>query len=504
MGCDLCIIDDAFMAPAVACGIERYGSYTGAGLNILMQQKNGWEREQMVHNLCSRVIEDIDEAQGSPRWILRAFSNPEFFVNAFDNENYRSDIIIFDWEYTAEIDQVAYLKHILCTTHALVFVYSQQDTVKLKSITDEHLDEYNQRLCIIDKSPEESYSVLLGRAKEMQAQNFSFKFGRELRTVTNKSLDEIFRRLGDMDFGKVIDCLISQNSDDSSAVVDSELKGIISSKIKDTLKESPELHAFFERKEISAEISHELLELTSETIKNNITATCNFFDTQTFTLEPPVGPLPFEELWSYRLYHIPRIEDKKIRTGDLIRERGTNNDVLFFVLNGDCDLQRFWKKCGGVLVLVELLNISAMTPEIRMRSGSIASLNADFRNKITLISSFSNGNGSKAIAGAPICIPYVPLREDNIHADYLIYPLRISSHEVEVPSIGEIKLDAKKLAVLSVAYEHTNFERICSINEPFAAPLKWSILSQLYGWGSPDYPAALQQNLKDKIKGIFQ
>jgi len=502
MGYDLCIIDDAFMGPAIECKIERHGSYTGAGLSILMQQKTGWEREPMVHELCSLVLGDMDEVKATPRWVLRAFSNPEFFINAFEDENYRSDIIIFDWEYMTEVDQVFYLRKILTSSHASIIIYSQQEIDKIKPTVNENLEEFINRILIIDKSPDESFNALLRTAKQMQEESFAFKFGKELRTITNKSLDDILCRLSSIDFNKVIDCLVKQNDDAGSGAVDAELKTIISSKIKDILKESPELNSFLETKGIPSETSQELLELTSETIKNHIVSACNFFEESTLAPESTDTPLPFEDLWSYRLYHTPRADDKMVRTGDLIKEHGANSDILFFVLNGDCDLQHFWKKCGGMLVLVELLNISSMSSEIQERAKSITSINSKFKQNFREITSFSNGNSLSSIAGAPILIPYVPVIKGGVYADYLLFPLRVSSYNV--PIIDGAEIDNKYLAKSPLIYDYIKYERVCSISEPFAAPLKWTILSHLYGWGSPDYPEALQKNLSAKIKGIFQ
>ena len=500
MSHNLCIIDDAFMQPAIACNIEQYTSYSGAGLDILLKREE-WADDIVVRDLCKLVLDDVDQEKQTKRWELRAFSNPEFFIDAFNDEQYRSDIIIFDWEYsTGDVDQVGYLKRILQNSHAFIFIYSRQNSSSIKDTIDEALLGYLERVKIIEKHAAKSYEELLNVVLEKQESNFAFKFGNELRNITLKSINDVLCELSNMNFESVVKCLISQHEDDDIDVVDSELKQIVGAKVKDMLKESPELQSLLESKGISTDAINEFLELAAENIKNNISFADSFWPGAR-TPEHPGTPLPFDKLWSYRLYYIPRKEDKMVRTGDIIKDQSGNSN-LYFVLNGDCNLQRFWKDCGGQLVLVELVNIATNKETIKDYASKIATINSDFKGNFKTISSLTNGEKLKPIGGAPILLPYIP--QNDSYNDFLLFPLRVSSFSIPEPSENDAPLAPKKLANTPLSYETTQYERVCSVSEPFVGPLKWAILSQLYGWGSPDYPVELQQVLASKVKGIFQ
>lgn len=502
MGNNLCIIDDAFMAPAINCELEQYGSYTGAGLATLLAQSN-WGVDQVVCDLCRRAFDDKDE-QNAVRWNLRAFSSPEHFFNAFDAEQYRSDIIIFDWEYQYEIDQVECLNRILSQSYSFILIYSQQEVEDIQKIISEGLSEYQHRIKIIDKDPNESYSDLLETARDKQENNFAFKFGQELRHITIKSLENVLHALSQMDFDRVLRCLLSNHDCGDIDAADSEIKQIISAKLKDALKESPELHQFLADKNIPVDVANELLELSAENIKNNIISSDTFVESPVSKPDPGENALLFQELWSYRLYHIPRKEDQVVRTGDLIKNRDEDVKKLYFVLNADCNLQRFWKTCGGQLVLVELLDIPANTDYIKERVAEVAEINSKLRGKFKKISSLTNVESLKAIPGAPVLLPFVPIEKNNLR-NFMLFPLQVISCRISVPKGDSDEAnDIKKIADICLDYKHTQYERICSVSEPFVGSLKWAILSQLYGWGSPDYPDSLQCKLAEDIKGLFQ
>ncbi|MDL2271799.1 hypothetical protein LJC23_02060 [Desulfovibrio sp. OttesenSCG-928-I05] len=499
MGHNLCIIDDAFMQPAVACEIEQYTSYSGAGLDVLLKQE-GWNEDTVVRDLCKLFLNDIDKEKQTKRWNLRAFSNPEFFINAFNDEQYRSDIIIFDWEYsTGDVDQIDYLKKILRNSHTLIFIYSRQNISSIEEAIKDPLSEYLDRVKIIEKHAEQSYNELCNTVREKQESDFAFKFGNKLRNITSKSINDVLFELSNMNFDSVVKCLISQHEDSEIAAIDSELKQIIGAKIKDMLKESPELHSLLKDNGIPNDAISEFLELTAESIKNNITFAESFWD-GTRVPDSSDMPLPYDRLWSYRLYYTPRQEDQMVRTGDIIRNQSGAN--LYFVLNGDCSLQRFWKDCGGQLLLVEIVNIASDSARIKNYTSKIAAINSDFKKRFESISSLTNGERLKPLGGAPVLLPYVPV--DGSYSDFLLFPLRVSSLSIPEPSENGASLDPKKLVKTPLSYEATNYERVCSVSEPFVGPLKWAILSQLYGWGSPDYPVELQKVLAKKIKDIFQ
>ena len=42
-------------------------------------------------------------------WIVTAFSNPNFYLNCFDRELFRCDVLVFDWDYPGGLDYEAVL-----------------------------------------------------------------------------------------------------------------------------------------------------------------------------------------------------------------------------------------------------------------------------------------------------------------------------------------------------------------------------------------------------------
>ena len=66
----------------------------------------------------------------APKWDVFGFTNPSFYINAIDDGMFRSDVIVFDWDYpepqnATDTNSESILKQILDRTFCLVFIFSR-------------------------------------------------------------------------------------------------------------------------------------------------------------------------------------------------------------------------------------------------------------------------------------------------------------------------------------------------------------------------------------------
>ena len=334
--------------------------------------------------------------------------------------------------------------------------------------------------------------------KEKQRNNFAFKFGKNLRIITNKSLDDVLLHLSDMD----IDKIIKHFGEEESESIDTTIKELIGIKIKDKIRESKDLQSFLRVSKLKTFLKiGQFAEIISEKIKNDIIQS-NLIYTPSKTqeaLEEDGTDDALEKLWSYRLYH--HNDDGFVRTGDLIKKAGEYDGVLYLVLTGSCDLHRFWKSTGSRINLVELLDISLHAEVIKNTTALVENVNSNYKRKISAVSSLTNGMGLKAISGKPLMMPYVPVPGEDKKKDFLLFPKNIHSSKLEMPSALTDKSVKKRN--IPLRYEHCDYELVCAISDPFLAPLIGTVISDLFGWGVPDFSSVIQNTLGNKAKGVL-
>lgn len=504
MGNTLCIIDDGFMTPASARGVERHKHFSISTIEVFLGEE--WGAEHALKSLCDKLINDEDES-GQKKWRLTAFTNPHFFDDTFDDENFRSDVVIFDWEYhqLPDFDQINFLRELLTKTHAHIFIFSGQDQEEhIISLLDEELSEYkDKRIFFLNKDNDADYAVaasnLQGIITEAQERNFSFKFGKELRKITNQSLDDVLFHLSEMNIEKIIEHF----GEEESEPIDSAVKELIGVKIKDKIAESNRFQEFLKKSKLrTLSKIGQFAEIISEKIKNDIIQAELPHVPEEAAGEAVEDPALLEKLWSYRLYHYT--DDGFVRTGDLIRRSGEYDGRLYLVLTGPCDLHRFWKNTGHKLNVVELLDIEVHASEVKEITNFTSKINSDFRNKKFKngISSLTNKESLRAISGKPIMVPYVPFKNENIKKDFLLFPKNISGVHLAKPT----DLEAKQINERNIPlkYEHCDYELVCAISDPFLSPLVGTVISDLFGWGVPDFSKSISENLANKAKGIFE
>ena len=139
-------------------------------------------------------------------------------------------------------------------------------------------------------------------------------------------------------------------------------------------------------------------------------------------------------------------------------------------------MKQFGKKNGGYLTVIPLKEIRGK------KSQEIAKImdakNIDF-------SSLTSSSIALTI------LPAVPISE-NRNTDFLVVPKSITS--IYFPIITEEK--RKPLTYEKIE----NYIKIASLLDPFKSPLLQFILDNITGYGCPDFPQKLKDDIKKNIK----
>ena len=155
----------------------------------LLLQREAWG-DEVLRKLIEKLLAQKDENGVTPKWEVYGFTNPSFYINAINNGSFRSDLLVFDWEYpgaqnTPGSNSESILKEILDRTFCLVFIFSKADKkAEIEEILAKpEFQPYKERLKYLDKSTPEGdqTDTLLHSADQMYENNFSFKFAGVLR-----------------------------------------------------------------------------------------------------------------------------------------------------------------------------------------------------------------------------------------------------------------------------------------------------------------------------------
>ncbi len=490
MSFNLCIIDDGFIAPGQRIGIPNEKKFGSGCIKVMLQNEEHWDSESSLYNLCKIAVND--QADNNDKWHIYCFSDPAHFLEAFDQHHIRADVVIFDWHYKREVDHAAILRKIFSESHALVFVFSGlEERETIEAFFQENLPDYRDRFMFFPKSTPEgadAYDALYENIRQRSDNNFSFKFEKELRRITNRSLDDVLLHLSDMDLAKVLKYLSKSNPQ----TVDYDIKEMVGEKIKEGLARSLNLERFLAQKGFLPEKVSELLEFISEKIKNMIVSSDLAHqpvdDTGADELEK------IEKLWSYRLYY--KAGDDSVRTGDIFQKNSADESKLYLVLTPPCDLERFWSKTHGRLNIVPLYDLTLNKTILKERG--LLTKKASSLKSTKEITSLSNH--IESYGGEPLLVPYLPTARGL--KNYLLFPKEIETLVVDLPAdrrrIEEI---GRRDTVLK--YPLLNGTLLASISQPFLSPVTDHIFSALKGYGAPDYPSDIKTHLADKYKETF-
>ena len=327
--------------------------------------------------LCDALIGEVDDA-GNRVWSVSGFRMPEFFKEAFEAGKYRSDLIVFDWDYGDGVDPIQELRFILESSHAHVIIFTGTDKKSdIETVLNDELNKFLGRVELLEKEVDDSsqHLRLLEIIKEKQLNNFAFKFSAELRSAVNQSLDGVLHRLAALDISKVIKILAEHDNDP----VDADLKEMIGEKLKEKIKASEHFKRLVASGAIDEGASSEVLEVVAEVIKTDIASLELDHTAEGQTALNDDDAKIMEELWSYRLYHHP--SDGVVRSGDIMVAEGGDFSELLLVLTPPCDLARFWKATDGCLAVLKLSEILDQDFTLRDRAKRFKGL-GDIRGKL--------------------------------------------------------------------------------------------------------------------------
>lgn len=380
------------------------------------------------------------------------FTNHELFLNHIQETIYSPDIIIFDWDIGTSPDQSESLLEILESTYSLVAIFTTQD--KDNEVTNEiakskYSSYKDSRLFIIKKEMQDSVKNLEDKIIE-KGSLFSFKYSKELKHKTLRALDKTLSNIGSLSFNQFVSIFgdIDGSKRKLSAI---DFTDIITDKLKSEL-----INIGFDEKELEADYQ-------ATTDENTL-----------------------RKIWHFRLYHKP--QDDIVRKGDIIKKKGENNDILYFVLSSDCHLHEFWKKNLGSLSLIPLYKVDKSHEKFKEKIES----NSEAIKSYTL-SSLINPSIDNMIV-----LPGLVYTDKN-YIDYALLHRDITSIEIPLPS-GQKENTPLSYENIS---EYSGNDRI-NISEPFLTPLIHFILENITGYGLPDFSKEFTKSIRKKLSYVLE
>jgi len=482
---EICMIDDSF--PTVDIDwINPAEALCPSCLRYLLLNAN-WTEEE---------LKDLtDELISKPHdWHAKAFTNPELFFNNQDQTGYTPELIVYDWDYNVATElSSTHLNKIAASCHALIAVYSRSDHDGDidDALQTEELKLYKSRIFKLHKEAPGSVQTLLTQFADHVQNNFSGQFSCDFRKSTRLATEQVLVSLGLYHIDDVFASFSSEK------VVQEMIVDTATEKLGEQLVRQPKLLDY-----IKVEISPfkrciDSLAGIARSKMQKLNVFANIPSTPA-TSSLPESSDAILRLWQFRLYYNP--SDNLVRRGDIVEMSGN----YYLVVSQSCDLTRFWLKTYGNILLVPLLRCVSDKQKIRDKVEIIKKLPKMSSSADHLLSSLT-GEMPGWYDGV-FSLPCVPVPEDN--SDILIgYPKEITSYKIPVPEHFEHLSDDQKRNELSCArlkYEYwINANRICTLSEPFAGALIQKCISTLQGFGVPDYPSALQGNLKQGFKSVF-
>lgn len=455
----ICVIDDDIPATKIN-DIRATSVLNSSTLQIMLTRHPEVWSDQVVKNLIETLLAAKDEAEQAI-WEVNGFVYPQFYLDAVSEGNFRSDIVVIDWDYQgmpSASKTEDFLLDILRSSFCLVFVFSKVDK-KLgieEILAGEVFKPFKGRLEYLQKesSGQDQTNSLLSVATDMYAANFSFKFAGVLRKEAIRSVDKILSDMGRASQNDVKNYLMEGND------VRRDFVDFITERFRTS----------FAGKEIYALVDE--------------------------IPEPIAGtPEQFADIaahvWSYRLYFRREEGDRKVRRGDIVK----SDEKYFMVLSADCHLGYFWNKNFGLINMIALHEICESNTDLK----DLLSLCKELSNVFSSAPASLTGNIGGLPEG-PFILPFVPVNGQL--KNFLALPKELNSPRVPVPANWSgLGLQEKKDHPLLYDF-WDRVEPLCSISEPYLTPVVQHILGTLGGIGVPDYGDRTKDILKE-IMGRF-
>lgn len=450
---NICIIDDQWPAEHYPGFIDETKKIEESALKYLYQSHSDWPEEELF-KLAKEIIDNHNN-----EWTISAFKNPNLYFNHIEEEIFSPDIIIFDWDYGIPFDTDEALLKILESSYSIIAVYTGADKENEVTdiVNDTKFDLYRDRVRIIKKGDTDAVKQVIEYCNQKFKDNFSYKFGQELKYNSVKSLDEILVSISKLSYDEFICAFGHKREDGNTDITIKEFVEIISEKFKNHLSN---------------------IKFTEEEIKP---VDCSGISVDDIS-----------KLWSYRMYYSPI--DDLVRTGDIITLKDYDKHTKFLVISANCHLRQFWKKNFGNLALVPLYEKSNDNDNVKNKLVLFKSLGDYNKANATSISNEWTHDALSIVASVP-----VPNEHGQIeYKDYILFPKEIIT--INIPPPIEIKDDnLGKIRNLKLNYSDSDMlisKNRININEPFRTPLIQFALNNITGYGAPDYPTSLQRVIK--------
>lgn len=412
----------------------------------------------------SELKQLVESLVNDTTWNAWGFKHPVFFFSARDNEGFRPDVIVFDWEYAGgSEDSVSMLDNVVKGSHALVAIYSGTDHEPQidEALSLPQFTEYRRRIIKILKT-EDSFRRLQAELEKHYEENFSGKFSRDIRRAAGGAAESVLVEVGKHD---IADVYHSLGHDGGRLLRDATVQ-----KAAQAMETSFSVSSFLKDK------YHD--------IANALHGRLRQF------MEPLLrDPLPLQDagevkadaakkLWEYTLYYRPA--DNFVRRGDIV----SRDNQLYLVVNRSCDLERFWENGLGSLILTPLYEWNETDSEIKKRL-LIA------KKRKSLISNFKASSiTNPGLPAGCFALPFVPL--DTGEMLMLGVAKNITSYLIPIP---------ETVSNSRISYDEIEaFERKCTLAEPYTGELVLFCLNSLAGWGVADYPEAFKDAISEDFK----
>jgi hypothetical protein len=453
----VCIIDNdipAAGAEAQAFGINDIGLLNASNLQLLIQRET-WP-DQIIRNLTATLLEAREQDGITPKWDVYGFMHPTFYINAIDHGFFRSDLVIFDWDYpgvqnATVTNSESILKQILDRTFCLIFIFSKADKKEEIDaiLAKPEFQEYKERLQYLDKAVEnvDQTNTLLERADAMYASNFSFKFASVLRRRSVQCADQILSDMGKASLNDVRNLLVvgeGGKKDFIDFLAERFRTTIAGSNVYDLVEQIPALGA-------AAAVDATLA----------------------------------SKVWSYRLYFQQEPGDDLVRRGDIVSVGG---EVLL-VLSADCDLLRFWHKNLGIINAVALHPLAQSNTTLKEMLALCVKPELAKSQFGSLLGRMGN------LTEGPFVLPFVPAGDEGLKS-FLAIPKDLVSRRIPTPA-GWNELGKEKKSHHPMKYAYwAGARRLCTVSEPFLTPVIQHVFNAIGGAGVPDYPEHMKEVLK--------
>lgn len=455
MGYSICVIDDTIPASgeeASNLGIEDTVPLNASNLKLLLGRVE-W-RDGVIRNLIQTLLDQKGDNGISSKWNVYGVTNPSFYLNAINDGFFRSDAIIYDWEYpgaqNAETNAEGLLRTILAQTFCLVFIFSGADKREEieRILQAPEFQPYKERIRYLDKAANgaNQSATLLEEIQKVYQGNFSFTFAGLLRRNSAQTIDQILSDVGTASLNDVKNLIVGEEHGGKKDFVD-----FLAERFRASIA-NKDVYSFLDDVPRSAE---------------------------------PVERSLAKSIWAYRLYFHQPPGDELVRRGDVVQVDGK----FQLVISADCDLGGFWSKNLGVVNAVALHGLDQTNASLRAQLRLC--LNPQKQLKVKVGGSLTAR--MEGIAEGPFVLPFVPTGQS--FKSFMAMPKELISTPITTPAEWE-KIEEKKRHPMLYSYWQ-GASRVCTISEPFLTPVIQHILATLGGYGVPDYPATLTKILQE-------